>query len=165
MSVVIRNADSRHLSDILDILNDAILHTTAVYDYARRSEAEHLKWYQDKKTEGFPLLIAEAEGKVVGFATYHTFKPKIGYRFTAEHSVYVREHFHGKGVGSMLLSELIAIARKNDLHSLIGYIDADNKGSIAFHEKFGFKTAGTLEEVGFKFDRWLDVRLMQLKLQ
>lgn len=165
MKAIIRQADSRHLADILEIVNDAIRNTTAIYDYAPRSETEHLKWYQDKKSEGFPILIAEIDGKTAGFATYHTFKPKIGYRFTAEHSVYVREGFQGKGVGSSLLEALIGLAKENGLHTLVGYIDAENKDSIAFHEKFGFANAGLLEEVGYKFDRWLDVRLMQLKLQ
>lgn len=161
MSITIRNADSRHLPVILDIINDAILHTTAIYDYARRSEAEHLRWYQEKKNEGFPLLVAELDGLVVGFATYHTFKPKIGYRFTAEHSVYVRPTFHGRGIGTALLSKIVEIASENGLHTLVGYVDAANAGSLHFHQKLGFEEVGRLREVGFKFDRWLDVCLLQ----
>lgn len=163
-SVSIKQADSRHLPEILDILNWAIRNTTAIYDYAPRSEAEHLRWYQEKKSEGFPLLVAEVDGRVAGFASYHTFKPKIGYRFTAEHSVYVKDGLHGKSIGSQLLAELIRMARENGLHTLVGYVDSDNTDSIAFHEKFGFRPAGLLEQVGYKFDRWLDVRLMQLHL-
>lgn len=164
MTVQIKQADSRHLPEILGILNWAILSTTAIYDYATRSEAEHLRWYQEKKSEGFPLLVAELDGKVVGFASYHTFKPKIGYRFTAEHSVYVKDGMQGKGIGSQLMEGLIRAARENGLHTLVGYVDSDNTDSIAFHEKFGFRSVGLLEEVGYKFDRWLDVRLLQLQL-
>lgn len=161
MSLLIRPADSRHLGDILDIINDAILNTTANYDYGRRTEAEHLRWYQEKKNEGFPLLVAERDGEILGFATYHTFKPKIGYRFTAEHSVYVRPAFHGQGVGTALLSKIVDIAKENGLHTLVGYIDAANAGSIRFHQKLGFEEAGRLKEVGYKFDEWLDLCLMQ----
>ncbi len=161
MSVQIRTADSRHLPAILDIINEAILHTTAIYDYARRSEAEHLKWYQEKKNEGFPLLVAERDNEIVGFATYHTFKPKIGYRFTAEHSVYVRPSCHGQGIGTALLARIIESAKENGLHSLVGYVDAENAGSLHFHKKLGFEEVGRLREVGYKFDQWLDVCLMQ----
>ncbi|PZU43082.1 MAG: N-acetyltransferase, partial [Sphingomonas sp.] len=82
-----------------------------------------------------------------------------------EHSVYVREGFSGKGIGKLILSELIEVAKKQKLHTIIGLIDTDNAGSIAFHEKFGFEKAGVLKEAGYKFEKWLDVQLMQLLLK
>ncbi|MGK4568688.1 N-acetyltransferase family protein [Flavobacterium sp. 3HN19-14] len=97
--------------------------------------------------------------------SYGTFRIKAAYQFTVEHSVYVAEEFSGKGIGKLLLQQLIATAKEEGYHLMIGCIDADNSGSIAFHEKFGFEVTGHLKEVGFKFDRWLDLVLMQLVLK
>ncbi len=165
MSIHIRNAVATDLPALLEIVNQAILNTTAIYDYEPRTMAEQEAWFKDKTDHGFAVLVAETDGKIAGFSSYGTFKAKIGYRFTAEHSVYVAEGFHGKGTGSLLLQELIAVARQNGLHTLIGYVDSENGGSIAFHRKFGFEEAGLLREVGFKFGRQLDVLLMQLILK
>ena len=96
---------------------------------------------------------------------YSEFRFREAYKFTVEHSVYVHENFHGKGIGKLLLQELIALAQKQNLHTMIAVIDAENQGSVAFHEKFGFKTVGIIKESGYKFDRWLDSVFMQLILE
>jgi phosphinothricin acetyltransferase len=95
---------------------------------------------------------------------YSEFRFREAYQFTVEHSVYVSEDFHGKGVGKQLLKELIVLAKKQKLHTMIGVIDSENQDSVTFHEKFGFKTVGIIKESGYKFDRWLDSVLMQLIL-
>ncbi|MNL65968.1 N-acyltransferase YncA [compost metagenome] len=109
-------------------------------------------------------MVADLDGEVVGFGSYGQFREKIGYQFTVEHSVYVVDHVIGKGIGSQLLTELIRLAKEQGYHVMIGAIDADNAGSIAFHEKFGFVVTGTIREVGYKFDHWLDLVFMQLIL-
>ena len=101
---------------------------------------------------------------MLGFGTYGTFREKIGYQFTVEHSIYVFDNFTGKGIGKLLLAALIELAKNQKLHAMIGAIDAENRSSIAFHEKFGFTLVGNIREVAFKFDRWLDLVLMQLIL-
>jgi L-amino acid N-acyltransferase YncA len=103
-------------------------------------------------------------GKVAGFGMYGEFRFREAYRFTVEHSVYVSEDFKGKGIGGKLLTRLIEEAKSQNLHTMIGVIDAENKESILFHEKFGFQTVGVIRESGFKFNRWLDSVLMQLFL-
>jgi L-amino acid N-acyltransferase YncA len=112
-----------------------------------------------------PVIVAETENGTIGYATYGTFRHKIGYRFTVEHSVYVAEEFLGKGVGKLLLAELIQLAKKQKYHTMIGVIDSENKGSIAFHKKYGFETVGVIKESGYKFDRWLSSVFMQLILE
>ena len=164
MQLKIREATPFDLSSILEIVNHAIANTTAIYDYDLRSIEEQTTLFENKKANDFPIFVAELDTEVVGFGTYDTFRTKIGYRFTVEHSVYVKEGFAGKGIGALLLQKLIDTAKEQNYHIMIGVVDAYNENSIRFHEKFGFKSMGILKEVGFKFDRWLDVNLMQLKL-
>ncbi|WP_396177858.1 GNAT family N-acetyltransferase [Flavobacterium sp.] len=164
MKYIIRQATISDLPSILEIVNHAILNTTAIYDYDPRSLEEQTVIFETKKAKNFPTFVAEHDHEIVGFGTYDTFRTKVGYRFTVEHSVYVKEGFAGKGIGQLLMEELISTAKKENYHIMIGVIDASNENSIRFHEKFGFKSMGILKEVGFKFDRWLDANLMTLKL-
>lgn len=161
MDVSIRPAAPTDVPAILEIVNHAIENTTAIYDEAPRTLAQQRDWFQQKQLSGDPVLVAETSGNVVGFATFGIFKPKIGYRFSVEHSVYLSPEMTGKGIGRKLLSELIDVARKKSIHTMAGYIDSDNAGSIAFHEQFGFEKVGELKEIGYKFGRYLNVTLMQ----
>jgi phosphinothricin acetyltransferase len=96
---------------------------------------------------------------------YSEFRFREAYKFTVEHSVYVSPFEMGKGIGKLILTELIALAKAQGLHTMIGVIDSENKSSISFHEQFGFKTVGIIRESGYKFDRWLDSVFMQLLLK
>ncbi len=147
---------------ILDIINHAILHSTSLYDYNIRNYEQQKTILEEKINKNFPVIVAELNGIVVGFGMYSEFRDKEAYQFTVEHSLYVDENFHGKGIGKQLLQELIDLARKQKIHTMIGVIDSENQGSVLFHEKFGFKTIGVIKESGYKFDRWLDSVLMQL---
>ena len=164
MQINIQKATLSDVNSILVIVNDAILNTTAIYDYDLRTLEEQTEWFLLKEKNNFPVFIAEWNNEILGFGTYDTFRTKIGYRFTVEHSVYVKEGFAGKGIGKLLLEQLITTAKSENYHVMIGVIDTTNENSIRFHEKFGFESIGILKEVGFKFNRWLDVNLMQLKL-
>lgn len=164
MSVSIRRAKESDLKNILDLVNFAIAHTTANYSYEPQTSNDQLIWFNQKSEKNFPVLIAESDGEFAGFSTYGTFREKIGYRFTMEHSVYVKDDFHGKGIGKKLMLELISAAKNNGIHSLIGAIDADNSASIEFHEKLGFQKCGIIKKSAWKFDRWLDLLFMQLIL-
>ncbi len=161
---LVRPAAPADLEPTLEIYNHAVAHTTASYDYDPRPVLEHQKWYADKLEGGFPLLVAEQGGRVVGFATFGGFRAKMGYQYTLEHSVYVHPEFQGRGVGSALMPPLIEAARAQKCHSLMAGIDSSNAGSIAFHHRYGFVEVATLREVGFKFGRWLDLTFMQLVL-
>lgn len=165
MKPIIRKARIDDLETILEIVNDAILNTTAIYDYDIRTLEEQTLWFQEKQQSNFPVIVAtDKNDKVIGFGTYGTFRMKIGYQFTVEHSVYVKDGYSGAGIGKALLLELITLAKAQELHVMVGCIDAENTGSIEFHEKFGFKKAGLLKESGCKFNKWLDLQLVQLLL-
>lgn len=158
----IREATRKDIAQILAIVNDAILNTTSNYHYESQTLEAQTNWFETKMQHNFPIIVAVFEQKVIGFGTYGTFREKIGYQYTVEHSVYVSPDCVGKTVGTALLTHLIEMAKKQGFHTMIGAIDAANKKSIAFHEKFGFKTVGHIKEVAYKFDNWLDLVLMQL---
>ena len=164
MKVIIRKATAADIPNILVIVNHAILHTTSNYLYDIQSLEAQLQWFEDKEKKKFPVLVADYNGNAIGFGTYGTFREKIGYQFTVEHSVYVAAEFINKGIGRLLLEALIEKAKLEGYHTMIGGIDAANKDSIAFHKKFGFVENGILKEVGFKFGKWLDLQFMQLIL-
>ena len=165
MNVIIRNANVEDLPQILEIVNHAILHTTSNYLYEVQTLENQLQWFEEKKSKQFPIIVADYNGTAVGFGTYGTFREKIGYQFTVEHSVYVAPEFIGKGIGKQLLLALIVLAKDEGYHTMIGGIDAANTGSIDFHRKFGFVETGIIKEVGFKFGKWLDLQFMQLILK
>ncbi|MCB0755591.1 MAG: N-acetyltransferase [Flavobacteriales bacterium] len=149
---------------ILEITNHEILNSTVLYEYEPRTIEQQTDWFNEKTENNWPILVAELNGKVVGFGTYGPFRARAAYRHSIEHSVYVQKDFRGKTVGHQLMVELIRLARIGGYHTMIAGIDSSNKGSVEFHRKFGFETVGTFREVGFKFNRWLDVVFMQLML-
>jgi phosphinothricin acetyltransferase len=119
-------------------------------------------WFAGKRAGGFPVIGAVDGGdSLVGFATFGAFRPHPAYKYTVEHSVYVHRDQRGRGLGRHLLAALVDAAVAQDYHVMIGAIDADNAGSIALHEALGFRLAGRLPQVGFKFGRWLDLALYQ----
>jgi L-amino acid N-acyltransferase YncA len=164
MEVQIRPFEIKDTYFILDIINYNILNSTALYDYKIREFETQKTILEDKINKGFPVIVAESGGKVVGFGMYSEFRFREAYKFTVEHSVYVSPDEMGKGIGKMIMVRLIELAKSQGLHTMIGVIDSENKSSIAFHEQFGFKTVGIIKESGYKFDRWLDSVFMQLIL-
>lgn len=165
MEITLRPAVFQDLEALLEIVNHAIAHTTANYSYEPQTlEAQRL-WLQQRQAQQFPVIVAEENGVVIGYGSYGTFREKIGYQYTVEHSVYVREGQQGKGAGGLLLRELIDIATRQNVHVMVGAIDASNALSIAFHQKHGFRECGVIHQAGFKFGRWLDLLFMQLTLK
>ena len=165
MKIAIRPYQTEDTQAILDIINYNILHSTALYDYNIRTYEQQKAILDDKLAKKFPVIVAEANGQVVGFGMYSEFRFREAYKFTVEHSVYVANDYHGKGIGNLLLAELITLAKAQKLHTMIAVIDAENQGSVSFHEKFGFKTVGFIKESGYKFNRWLHSVFMQLILE
>jgi phosphinothricin acetyltransferase len=161
MSYIVRQATEKDLKAILAIVNYNILNTTSIYDYEPRTLAQQKAIFEEKNKANFPLLVIEINEEIAGFGTYGTFRFKEGYKFTVEHSVYVSVKHQGKGLGKLLLAELIKFAKKQKLHTMIAVIDAENQSSVGFHKQFGFETVGIIKESAFKFDKWLDSVFMQ----
>jgi L-amino acid N-acyltransferase YncA len=121
-------------------------------------------WFAGKQEARLPVLVAEVDGQVAGFASYGPFRSWDGYRFTVEHGVYVAAGFRRRGIASALVRLLIARAGAAQLHLMVAGIDAENAGSIELHRRLGFEDAGVLREAGYKFGRWLDLAFMTLRI-
>ena len=161
--IEVRSATKDDLLQILAIYNEVILNTTAVYSYAPHTLEMREAWFKERTENKFPVLVAVTEeNKVTGFCTYGHFRAWPAYKFTVESSVHIHTDFRGKGIAKQLMQVLIELAKTNGIHAMMAGIDADNRGSILLHKKLGFEIVGTLKEVGFKFDRWLDLTFMEL---
>jgi phosphinothricin acetyltransferase len=165
--VRIRDADDGDVPAISD-LNNALIATTTVAWTEEPETLEHRRaWFATQQARGHPVMVVEVEGTVVGFASYDDFRDSKkwpGYRFTVEHSIHVAVSHAGRGIGRALLEALVARAAASGAHTMIAAIDAENTGSITFHEHLGFTEVGRLPQTGFKFGRWLDLVLLQRTL-
>ncbi|MEY4156540.1 MAG: hypothetical protein RJB64_1261 [Pseudomonadota bacterium] len=156
----------RHAPAILAIFNEAIVNSTALYDYQPRPLESMKAWFDTKQQGNFPVIgLEDSQGQLLAFGSYGTFRAWPAYKYTAEHSVYVHRDHRGRGLGLEVMRALIESARQRDLHALVGGIDATNTASIALHQRLGFQHVGTLPQVGFKLGRWLDLALYQLLLE
>lgn len=161
---MIREARKQDVTYMLDIYNDAILYTTAVYTYKPVTLENRIDWYEQKKAAGYPILVYELDNKVVGLATFGPFRAWPAYKYSIEHSVYVHKEYRKNGIGTSLMKALITVAKDREYMTLIAGIDAENEKSIALHENYGFVHAGTIKKAGYKFNRWLDLAFYQLEL-
>jgi phosphinothricin acetyltransferase len=161
VSFTISAAARAQLSEIRDIYNEVIRNSTAVFSDVEVTLADREAWFDAKCAAGFPVLVATDPSGVVGFGTLGEFRTWPGYRYSVEHTVHVRADRRGRGIGRALVQALLQEAARMQKHVMIAGIDAQNVTSIALHEKLGFRVAGELKEVAFKFGRWLDLKFMQ----
>jgi len=160
----VRDATIDDLPGILEIFNDAIVNTTAVWRDAPEDLAIRHRWFEARQARGFPVVVAAEGGQVLGFGSYGDFRMFDGYRHTVEHSVYVRGDRRRAGLGRVLLQALVDHARAHRMHAMIGGIEASNSASLALHAALGFREVARMPEVGSKFGRWLDLVFVQLLL-
>jgi L-amino acid N-acyltransferase YncA len=154
-----------HGAAILEIFNEAIANSTALYEYKLFGPEKMTTWFADKSSGRYPVIGAvDDAGVLLGFSTYGVFRARPAYKYSVEHSVYVHQDYRGKGIGRALLARIIEAGREQEYHVMVGGIDAENAASIALHEEFGFVHAGTITQAGFKFGRWLDLAFYQLTL-
>jgi len=161
----VRDAAAGDIDGIVAIYNDAVLHTTAIWNEKTVDAANRAAWLADRQRVGYPVLVAiDDGGAVAGYASFGDWRAFDGYRHTVEHSVYVRKDCRGAGIGKTLMVALIDRARRIGKHVLVAGIDAKNAGSIEMHKKLGFEEVGLLKEVGTKFGAWLDLSFLQLTI-
>ena len=159
---LIRAATAADLPAIRDIVNEVIAHSTAIYAFDPVTPAERQAWFDAKAAAGFPVLVAEEAGQVLGFSSYGDFRGAWpGFRYTIEHSVHVHADHRGRGLGGRLIEALFPLAAAAGKHVMLGAIDAENAASIGLHRKLGFEQVAVLPQVGHKFGRWLDLALLQ----
>jgi L-amino acid N-acyltransferase len=164
MKIEIRPADISDLDAVLAIYNDAINHTTAVYDYQPRTSDAHRQWFENKRAQHLPVFVAQDSTVVIGFGSFGPFRPWPAYQFTVENSLYVDSAYRRRGAGAALLAALVSAAQTAGYHAMVAGIDATNEASLALHRKAGFETVAHFREVGWKFERWLDLIFMERRL-
>ena len=163
--MIIRDAAEADLPALRDIFNDAVLNTTAIWMDNVVDLANRQAWFAARAQQGYPILVAEnADGEVVGYASFGDWRPFDGFCHTVEHSVYIRADQRGKGLGPQLLTALIERAKACDKHVMVATIESGNVASISLHQRLGFAITGQMPQVGRKFGRWLDLTFMQLIL-
>ena len=163
--MLIRDALETDLPALRDIFNDAVLNTTAIWMDHTVDLANRQAWFAARAQQGYPILVAEnADGEVVGYASFGDWRPFDGFCHTVEHSVYIRADQRGKGLGPLLLAALIERAKACDKHVMVAAIESGNAASIRLHQRLGFAITGQMPQVGRKFGRWLDLTFMQLIL-
>ena len=161
--LTIRPATADDLGAINDIYNYYVEHSTCTWQTEPETAQSRAAWFA-ARDKTHPVIVAETAGEVVGWGSLSQFRGRCAYRNTVEDSVYIRIDMHRKGIGRVILTDLVARARAAGHHTVIASISADQKPSIVLHEEFGFVEAARLREVGAKFDRWIDLVYLQLML-
>lgn len=162
---MIREATEKDIAGILEIYNDAVLNTTATYDYKPVTLEERLIYYNKKKSGGYPFFVYEEDGQVAGYATFGTFREKPAYKYTVEHSVYVHKDFRNRGIATEMMKLLLKTADEMGFATMVAGIDSLNEGSIKVHKKLGFIFSGRITKAGYKFGKWLDLDFYQIALK
>jgi phosphinothricin acetyltransferase len=163
--ILIREAADADMGAIQQIYAHHVRFGTASFEEAVPDTAELTTRRAGVLGQGLPYLVAEGEGRILGYAYASAYRARSAYRFSIEDSIYVAEGLAGRGLGTRLMSSLIARCETGPWRQMIAVIgDSDNAASIALHRAFGFRHTGTLRSIGFKFGRWLDSVLMQRDL-
>ena len=162
--IIIRHATENDLLQILEIYNEIILNTTAVYYYEPHTLEMRKEWFEGRMKEGFPVFVAEEDGKVLGMSSIGPFRVPTAYKFSVENTVHVAAVARGKGIGKLLMPPIIDAAKEMKMHAIIAGIDATNEVSLHLHKNFGFEEVAHFKQVGYKFGRWLDLKFLELIL-
>jgi L-amino acid N-acyltransferase len=157
----VRMATEKDVPAITEIYNYEVLHGTATFDIAPKTLEDRFLWYRETQQSPHCVIVADDRGTVVGWGCLHPFHTRAAYRFTTEDSVYIHQDRRGDGIGKLLLAQLIELAILGGFHSIMAGMSEANEASVRLHERFGFEHIGVEREVGYKFERWIDVIKMQ----
>ena len=163
--IIIRHATENDLPQILEIYNEIILNTTAVYYYEPHTLEMRKEWFEGRMKEGFPVFVAEEDGKVLGMSSIGPFRVPTAYKFSVENTVHVAASARGKGIGKLLMPPIIDAAKEMKMHAIIAGIDATNEVSLHLHKNFGFEEVAHFKQVGYKFGRWLDLKIFGIDIK
>jgi protein SCO1 len=164
MQVIIRRYADKDAAALLDIYNWAVVNTTATYDYEPLELDYFAGILAQKQAQQYPILVAQYGTAVIGYAAFGQFRPKQGYKYTVENSIYISPLWQQKGVGKQLLKALLELGKQQNYKTIIAVIDAESLGSIHLHQQFGFEQTAHFEKIGYKFGRWLSVKMLQKQL-
>lgn len=159
--MIIRDATEGDIPVITEIFNSVIDSSNSVYREERVPQSERLEWFRDKRSHGYPVIVVEIDGIVVGYGGFGSFRAAQGYRLTVEHTIHVAEKYRKRGIGRTILTELIKRANESGYHLMIGAIDSENVGSIKLHEEFGFTECARIKDAALKHGKYLTLILME----
>lgn len=163
--MTIRTAKETDLPAIVEIYNYEVVHTTASFDMQPKTVEERQEWFDRHNKNNHPLLVAECDGEVVGYACLSPYRELEAYAATVELSIYVKHTHRRRGIATRLMEALLEMARRDvNTHTVVSVITHGNTASIALHERFGFSYGGTLHEVGRKFGEWLSIDNYELQV-
>lgn len=150
---------------VVEIYNQAVDDTVAIWNNDHVDEANRLQWIESHDAAGLPILVAEVGGEIAGYASLSVFRDFQGFAHTAENSIYVHPRFQRRGIASLLLEKIVESARELKLHVVVAAIEGSNEASLTLHSRLGFRSAGVIPQAGIKFGRWLDLHFMYLLLE
>ena len=163
--MIIRWAEPEDLERIVEIFNYEVLNGTSSFSIYPKTMEERREWFEEHNRDTHPLIVAEKEGKVIGYASLSSYRSNDAYDSSVELSIYVDRDYRGQRVGKSLMEHLLKLARENGgIHAVLSVITGDNEVSMRLHEKFGFECCGVTREVGKKFGRYLDTAIYELIL-
>ncbi|KAK9695921.1 hypothetical protein K7432_012726 [Basidiobolus ranarum] len=164
--IEIRDCQAADVPGILDIFNWEILHSTSIFEYEEKTLEDRLAWFDALKSKGYPLIVAidnsTSEGKVAGYCCLGVFRDKPAFKSTTEVSLYIHQDYRRRGLGKLMMKEMIQRGKSQGFCNIIAGITTENVGSLKLYEQLGFSLVGTFHHVGYKFDRWLDTTFMEL---
>ena len=161
---MIRAATTSDIAAITAIYNDVIATTNAIYREAQVDVSERMAWFEDKRAHGYPVIVADQEGEVVGYGVFGSFRFGEGYNHTVEHSVHVSQSHRGQGIGKEILEYLMSLAKEQNRKVMVAAIDSTNLASIKLHASYGFKESARMPHIAQKHGQPLELVLMQLEL-
>ena len=162
--ITVRHATDKDVPAITEIYNYEVLNGTATFDIEPKTLEDRLLWYRETQQPPHCVIVADDGVEVVGWGCLHPFHTRAAYRFTTEDSVYIHQDRRGEGIGKLLLAQLIELARLGRFHSIMAGMSEGNEASVRLHQRFGFELVGVQRQVGYKFERWIDVTWMQKML-
>ena len=158
IAMIIRKPIEREIPALLEIYNYEVENGIATLDIDKKTLADWERWYYAHNVDNHPLIVCEDEGEIAGYATLSTYREKQAYRSTVELSVYVSPRHRRKGVGTLLMSEILKAAKADEsIHTVVSVITSGNEASVRLHGKFGFTFSGVIREAGIKFGRYIDI--------
>lgn len=156
--MTVRKAERKDIEALLEIYNHEVLHGVSTLDINAKTVEQWTVWFENHNIKNHPLIVCEDEGVIMGYSTLSSYREKEAYASTVELSIYVHLEHRGKGIGSVLMSEIINMAKADDtVHTVVSVITSGNAASERLHNKFGFAFSGTIKEVGMKFGEYLDI--------
>ena len=161
--MIIRQAEERDLPELLAIYNYEVVNGVATFDLQPKTLEERMIWFREHNVDNHPLIVTELEGKVAGYASLSSYRPKEAYASTVELSIYIGEGYRGMGIATILMEEILKLAKQDDrTHLVVSVITGENVASVKLHEKYKFTYCGRVHQVGFKHGRYLDIVTYEL---